>query len=123
VRRDFREVYLKSLLPIFALIFISTLGLAVLASQGKGASDELRVLLSYTFALFLVRWVAVDRRSQNFSAPFEFDAFVFFAWYVVLPYYLFKTRGPRGVAYCFGFWVLAILPTSISQIILAVKNK
>jgi hypothetical protein len=75
--QDVTATYLKSLLPMFALILISTVGLAVLASGGKGTSDGSRLLLSYTFALFLVRWVAVDRRSHKFSAPFEFDAFVF----------------------------------------------
>src|ERR1700735_480260 len=87
--QDVTATYLKSLLPMFALILISTVGPAVLASGGKGTSDGSRLLLSYTFALFLVRWVAVDRRSHKFSAPFEFDAFVFFAWFLVVPYYLF----------------------------------
>jgi hypothetical protein len=123
VRRDFTGAYLKSLAPIFALILSSTIGFAVLAFDGKGTSDGSRILLSYTFALFLVRWVAVDRRSHNFSVPFEFDAFVFFAWCLVVPYYLFKTRGPRGLVYGFGFWVLAGLPTSISQIILVMNKK
>jgi hypothetical protein len=113
----------KSWAPIFALIVIATVGFAVLASEGEGTGQGLRSLFIYTFALFLVRWVAVDRRSHHFRAAYEFDAFIFFAWFVVMPYYLFKTRGPRGLAYGFGLWLLAALPTSISQIILVINPK
>jgi hypothetical protein len=70
----------------------------------------------------MVRWAAIDRRSRSFSVPFEFDAFVFFAWVVVVPYYLLKTRGTRGLIGAIGFWALAITPTVASQVILLTRR-
>jgi len=40
-----------------------------------------------------------DRKARNFSVPFEFDAFVFFAWPLVLPWYFYRSRGKRGLLY------------------------
>ena len=70
----------------------------------------------------MVRWAALDRRSRSYSVPFEFDAFVFFAWVVVVPYYLLKTRGARGLISAVGFWALAILPTVASEVILVTRR-
>ena len=62
------------------------------------------------FDLVLVWWVYVDRRRRGFSVPFEFEAFVFFAWPIVVPYYLVRTRGLRGLVLVAGVYTLAILP-------------
>jgi len=51
-----------------------------------------------------------DRRKRGFRVPFEFDAFVFFAWPIVVPYYLYRTRGARGLLLAAGFYALVILP-------------
>ena len=109
---------LKSLLPLLVLTLIFSFGRAMMALRGAGLPDGSELLLHYTFILFVARWVAVDRRSHRFDAPFEFYAFVFFAWLVVIPYYLYKTRGPRGLIRGLGFWILAAIPSSISQTIL-----
>jgi hypothetical protein len=113
----------KSLLPLIALTFIYSAGLAVLASRGISDTEGLRLFWIYTFALFMVRWVGIDRRSRGVSVPFEFDAFVFFAWYLVVPYYLLRTRGARGLINALGFWTLALTPTLISSVILLSGHK
>src|SRR5437879_3307330 len=87
----------KSLLPLVTLTFIYSVGLIVLASRGVSAPDGSSLFWRFAFGLFMVRWAAIDRRSRSFSVPFEFDAFVFFAWVLVVSYYLLKTRGPRGL--------------------------
>jgi hypothetical protein len=56
----------------------------------------------------MVRWAAIDRR---------------FAWVLVIPYYLLKTRGLRGLLSAMGFWALAITPTLVSQVILLTRGK
>jgi uncharacterized membrane protein (GlpM family) len=106
----------KSLLPLLTLTLISSVGLAILASRGRPAPDGSSILWKFTFALFVVRWVELDRRSHDLRTPFEFNAFVFFAWLVVLPYYLYKTRGPRGLLGALGFWLLAATPSVTADI-------
>ena len=107
----------KRLLPLLTLTLIYALGLAFLASSGKAAPEGTSLLWKFVFALFMVRWVGQDRRLYDLRTPFEFNAFVFFAWVVVLPYYLCKTRGPRGLLNALGFYLLAIIPGTTAQIV------
>jgi hypothetical protein len=51
------------------------------------------------------------------SLPFEFDAFVFFGWPVVVPYYLYRTRGGRGLIVTAAVYTLYVIPEVISAII------
>ncbi len=113
----------KSLLPLVTLTFIYSVGLGALASRGVSAPYGSSLFWRFAFALFMARWAAIDRRSHSFNVPFEFDAFVFFAWVLVVPYYLLKTRGPRGLISAMGFWALAITPTLASQVILPTRGK
>jgi hypothetical protein len=108
---------------LVTLTFIYTVGLVVLASRGVSAPYGSSLFWKFAFGLFMVRWAAIDRRSRTFSVPIEFDAFVFFAWVLVVPYYLLKTRGPRGLISAIGFWTLAITPTLASQVILLTRSK
>ena len=55
-------------------------------------------------------WVHVDRRRLGQSYPFEFDALVFFAWPVVAPYYLVKTRRLRSWPHAVLIWSALLLP-------------
>jgi hypothetical protein len=107
----------KSLLPLLTLTLVYSMGLAILASRGRLAPDGSSLLWKFAFALFVVRWVDLDRRSHELRTPFEFSAFVFFAWIVVLPYYLYKTRGPRGLLNTLGFWLLAATPSVTADIV------
>lgn len=44
----------------------------------------------------LAWWVVADSRHRKVATPIDQGWFVFFAWPVALPYYLIRTRGPRG---------------------------
>jgi hypothetical protein len=49
-----------------------------------------------------------------FSGPYKFDGFLFFARDLVLLYYLYKTRGARGIPLWFGVVSAIILPVVVS---------
>jgi len=108
---------------LVTLTFIYSVGLVVLASRGVSAPDGSNLFWRFAFGLFMVRWATIDRRARSFSVPFEFDAFVFFGWVLVIPYYLLKTRGPRGLISAMGFWALSITPSLASQVVLLTRGK
>lgn len=62
------------------------------------------------FALLVAGWTLKEPKHKDFDAPFEFGAFVYFVWPLVLPYYLWKTRGSEGGVLFFGFVGLYYLP-------------
>ncbi len=41
-------------------------------------------------------WLKEDSRQTGVSWPLDMGMFLYMAWIVVLPYHLFKTRGPKG---------------------------
>jgi hypothetical protein len=67
--------------------------------------------------LILTWWVQADRRDRDFSVPYEFDAFVFLAWPVVVPYYLYRSRGRRGLLLGVGIWGLYVAPAFVATVV------
>ena len=79
--------------PLALLAAFSAVGQSLLAVHGLGPSRATELLWAFEFQLVLALWIRADRRARGFSVPFEFDTFVFFAWPLVLPHYLLRTRG------------------------------
>ena len=66
-------------------------------------------------ALMIAGWVTADARKRHWRDCYDHDSFVFFAWPIVAPVYLFRTRGPRAflTLLCFGgIMLVAILIAS-----------
>jgi hypothetical protein len=76
---------------------IHTAGRSILAFHGLITSPHADLFWSFEFRIILVGWVYFDRRVREFGVPFEFEAFIFFAWILLLPYYLYRTRRLRGL--------------------------
>lgn len=81
-----------------------------LALKGYALSQSTGSLWTFTLSYIIAWGVESDRKLIRFSAPFEFSAFVFFAWPIVVPYYLFKTRGWSGLGSGIALLAAAILP-------------
>ena len=116
---DFLEMAAR---PAPVVPLIALCGLALLASissslavvRGVETSDEAGYIWVFGFSLFIAWWVELDRRRRGYGAPFEFSAFVFFAWPVLVPYYLYKTRGRRGVLWAGAVLVFFFAPYLIA---------
>jgi hypothetical protein len=96
---------------------IYTAGRSILAFHGLIHSPEAGLFWSFGFNIILAGWVYFDRRAREFSVPFEFDAFMFFAWIFLLPYYLYRTRGRRGLLLLAGIYGLAVIPDLAAAIV------
>jgi hypothetical protein len=71
-------------------------------------------------SLILAAWVIADAQKRQRRLCYDYDGFVFFAWPVVVPVYLFRTRGVRAflTLLCFaGIWLVAILAAWVVFII------
>jgi len=97
---------------LIVLTFISAIARSILALHNLSLPEESQLLYDLSWQALLASCVHFDRRSRPLRLPFEFDAFVFFAWPFVLPYYLHKTRGRPGwllVLAMFGLFALPII--------------
>jgi hypothetical protein len=72
------------------------------------------------FPLILAAWVAADARKRQRPLFHDFDSFIFFWWPVILPVYLFQTRGVRAflTLLCFaGLWIFSGLAGAVIVLI------
>ncbi len=92
---------------------------AVMAAYGEYTSEAADSVFAFGFTLLLMWWVYRDRHRRRHPVPFEFEAFVFFAWPLVVPYYLFRTRGRRAVPLLIALGVVFFIP-SLSALVATV---
>jgi hypothetical protein len=100
--------------PIAALTTLVIVGVtteAFLASRGAELSDASGYLWTACFSFCVALWLDADRKSKAIPAPFEYQAFVFFLWPVVAPYYLFQTRRWLGLLQGVGLILFSCLPS------------
>ena len=99
------------------LTLISAAGRSILAVQGISLPKETGQLDSLAFNLIVSLWVHFDRLGCGFHVPFEFDAFVFFAWPFVVPWYLYRRRGRRGLLHAAATYGFAIFPSLAALVV------
>jgi hypothetical protein len=92
-----RHGYLWLFLPLLVLTAIDATSTYFLAARGLRTSPKASLFGTMVYRLTITGWVYLDRRSRALNLPFEFDAFMFIAWIIVLLYYLYRTRGWRGL--------------------------
>lgn len=75
--------------------------------EGSGLSQ---LLWRWGTALLLVWWVQADSREIKYRPRYEYSAFMFFGWPLLLPYYLLRTRGIRDFFLVGVFFMLFFAP-------------
>ena len=98
------------LLVLLVLTAIDATSTYFLAARGLKPSPETSFYGTMIHRMTVTGWVYLDRRFRELKLPFEFDAFMFFAWALVLPYYLYRTRRWRGLLLAAAIWALVVTP-------------
>lgn len=89
-------------------------------ARGQLRSLGLGVRHHYALMLVMAAWVMADARKRGRRLCHDYDSFVFFAWPIVVPIYLFQTRGARAflTLLCFiGICIFAMLAAAVVFII------
>jgi hypothetical protein len=76
----------------------------------KGPSPHADLVSRIGLQLILASWVISDAQKRGRKLCYDYGSFVFFAWPIVVPVYLFQTRGARAflTLLCFaGIWLVA----------------
>ena len=106
----------QCLIPLAVLSTIFTIGLSFVALHGGGTPESAELLWALEFRIILAWWVSMDRRIRGYEVPFEFDAFVFFAWPFLVPYHLYRTRRGTGLLIVAGIYIMYLTPYVLAQI-------
>jgi hypothetical protein len=109
-----QEMFAPTLmLWLFAVAF----GLAsAIGSDGAGMPKRAELASSVALPLVVASWVMADARKRGRRLCYDYDSFVYFAWPIVVPVYLFQTRGARAflTLLCFaGIWLVAVVAAGV----------
>ena len=104
------------MLWVYALAYILVSATAPDGELAMGADMASTVALP----LIMAAWVTADAHRRGRRLCYDHDSFVFFAWPVVVPVYLFQTRGVRAfiTLACFaGIWLAALLAALLIYVV------
>ena len=99
-------------LPAAMFFCLAASGLHKSLGSPSGAPAVAATLASVLFLSSMALWVIGDARQRQRSIPYDFGSFIFFAWPLVVPIYLFSTRGWRGFA-PLGYFLLLYLAAGV----------
>lgn len=75
------------------------------------------IMAALLFLSTLTIWMLKDAQSRQRHLPYDIGFFVFMAAPVVLPIYIFSTRGWRGFAVLGWFLFLYVMAASVSLVV------
>jgi hypothetical protein len=79
-------------------LYAIALGIASVATpNARGLPKRADLASSVAFPLIVASWVMADARKRGRRLCHDYDSFVYFAWPLVVPVYLFQTRGSRAL--------------------------
>jgi hypothetical protein len=99
---------------LVALLTVATIFAVTIKMDGGQISRSSSTLYNASFAYLMALGVEFDRKALGRTAPFEYSAFMFFLWWVLLPVYLFQTRRWRGLALALVLLIISSLPTFVA---------
>ncbi len=113
--------WLEGMIAPTCLLWLNAIALAI----ANGICDKPEfprfsgIVFSVALASTMASWAISDARKRGYRVCYDFDTFVFCAWPLVLPIYLFQTRGARAfltilcfLGICFtGMWFGMIFET------------
>ena len=106
---------------LLAFSILYSILISILSYSGEWVSDETDLFYGFSTSFLIAWWVKDDMSRKRFYGPYEFPAFIFFGLPVVLPYYLIKTRGWKGILNTAGFFTLIMGPYVLAIIIYFAK--
>lgn len=105
-----------------AALLYAVVGLGQAAAgfySAVGAEEPPAFITLYPLALLWAAgaWLHADGRARGFKWVLDMGLFLYVAWPVLMPYYLFKTRRARGLLVAFAFIVFFAAATGAGAIL------
>ncbi|MGO9272555.1 MAG: hypothetical protein ACLQOO_20370 [Terriglobia bacterium] len=88
---------------IYALATVAGFASGAYKAHGIEPSMAFRFLTYVGFLALMSYWVQKDSSRSAVWRVFDLGFFMYLLWPVIVPYYLIKTRGPKGLLPIIGF--------------------
>jgi hypothetical protein len=106
----------RSLLPrifsptvlLYAFVVVSQIGRGFYEATEGGPPPAFVVFNALGFLWIVGWWMRRDSRQRGIDWVYDMGMFLYILWPFVMPYYLIKTRGARGLLIILGFCAVYI---------------
>jgi hypothetical protein len=102
------------------LCALATGVISAIDPEGDGMPKRAEVIWNLAVSFVIASWVVADARKRGRRLCYDYDTWIYFAWPILAPIYLFQTRGARAflTLLCFAVICLsALLPVFLVFII------
>src|SRR5262245_16656666 len=91
--------WLKGMVAPTLMLWLCAIAFGVVCTVPADGEISRRADLAsrFAFPLVIASWVTADARKRGRQLCYDYDSFVFFASPIVVPVYLFQTRGARAL--------------------------
>ena len=90
---------------LYAFVVISQIGHGIYVVTEGGAPAVITFINALGFLWLVGWWLRRDSRLRSIISIYDLGLFLYILWPFIMPYYLLKTRGTRGLLVIFGFVV------------------
>ena len=93
---------------LYAFVITSQIGRGIYEVTEGGPPAGFTFVSALGFIWLVGWWLRRDSRLRSISSVYDLGLFLYFLWPFIMPYYLLKTRGARGLLVVLGFAVAYI---------------
>lgn len=107
------------------LLWLYAIALGVAAGvspEGEGLPKRADLVSHLALSLVLALWVLHDAQRRKRPLCHDFGAFVFFAWPIIMPVYLFQTRGMRAFLSLLWFCGLLLVVMLVAMLVFMLRE-
>jgi hypothetical protein len=94
--KNFRSYLTPANLLLFAFMLLAEAPGVIFSIMAREPPAGFDLLKTFGYLYVLGYWLQVDSRRHAFEWPFCRGIFLNLLWVILIPYYLFKTRGVRA---------------------------
>jgi hypothetical protein len=88
---------------LYIFVVITQIATGIYLASGLEPPALLTFAHLFGFLWIVGWWLRTDSTKRGIGWVFDMGLFLYVAWPFVKPYYLFKSRGPKGLLLVFGF--------------------
>jgi len=113
--------WLEQMMAPTLMLWVCAIAFGIALGIGPdGMPKRAELASNVALPLVVASWVTADARKRGRRLCYDYDSFVYFAWFVVVPVYLFQTRGVRAfiTLLCFaGMWLVVGLSAGLVSLV------
>lgn len=107
-------------IALASAILLAGIGRGWLAASGGNSSYESDLVHGLSLSLTFEYWLERDTRKTQLIRVWDSAWFFFSGWPVLLPYYLFKTRGTKRALATIFAWLGLYLLATLNAVVIGV---